>query len=193
MFWKRKSVQEHSCCESQTTNPETAEDTCSNEGCGVPIPAGDPERCPSSGKTGLKVDLITLKALLTGPALRRLDGKQYRFCPSAECSVVYFDNQAGSVFERKDLTVKVGQKETLDPIPICYCFNLTAEDIRRELAAQGRTDIPAFITKEIKAGHCACEVRNPQGTCCLGNVAKAAKRIRAELAESMQSMGRRSV
>ncbi len=26
------------------------------------------------------------------------------------------------------------------------------------------------ITAEVRAGHCACEVKNPKGTCCLGDV-----------------------
>jgi hypothetical protein len=31
----------------------------------------------------------------------------------------------------------------------------------------------------MKAGNCACEVRNPQGACCLGNVAAVVKRLKS--------------
>lgn len=35
-----------------------------------------------------------------------------------------------------------------------------------------------------EAGHCACEVKNPQGSCCLGNVSKALNQIRFEAAST---------
>ncbi len=159
-------------------------ETCSDEACAAPTSTTDTAKCPVSGTTALKVDLITLKALLNSAALRRLDGTQYRFCPSVDCDVVYFDNEASAIFQKNDLTVRVGQKETADPIPICYCFDFTVENIRRDLATQGRTEIPGFIAEEVKAGHCACEVKNPQWSCCLGNVAKAVKRVQAELVEA---------
>ena len=184
MFWKEKP-QEQSCCGTRgpaiAANPEEG---CSDEICAVPTPATDTATCPVSGRTGLEVDLITLKALLNAGALRRLDGRRYRFCLSAHCEVVYFDNDTGSVFRKSDLTTRVGQKETADPIPLCYCFGFTTEDIRRDLATSGKTEIPGIIAKEVRAGHCACEVRNPQGTCCLGDVAQAVKRIEAGLVEA---------
>jgi hypothetical protein len=36
----------------------------------------------------------------------------------------------------------------------------------------GATAVRDMITREVKAGHCACEVRNPTGRCCLGDVAR---------------------
>lgn len=174
------SKKAHPCCESpvsaRTEGAVVAEQTCAVSGA-----EADPALCPSSGTVGSKVDLVTVKALLTGDALRRLDGSTYRFCPAPDCDVVYFDSGAGSLFRKSDLTVRVGLKETEDPIPVCYCFGFAVADLRRDLAARGKTDIPAMIAAEIKAGHCACEVKNPQGTCCLGNVSRAAKRLEAEL------------
>jgi mercuric ion transport protein len=34
---------------------------------------------------------------------------------------------------------------------------------------------PMGITAEVKAGNCACEVKNPSGKCCLGEIARAAQ------------------
>lgn len=150
--------------------------------CEVPSAIGaDPARCPLSATIGQRVELVTVKALLRGEALRRLDGRDYRFCPEPDCGVVYFDNTAGSLFRKEELTVRVGQKEKDDPVPLCYCFGYREADVRRDLAASGRTEIPAIITAEVKAGHCACEVKNPQGTCCLGSVSKAVRRVEAEI------------
>jgi hypothetical protein len=149
--------------------------SCSSEGCST-SDEDDAEAalCPVSRTIGLTIDLITVKALLKGSALRRLEGKSYRFCPERDCGIAYFDRERDSIFDKHDLTVRVGQKETEDPITLCYCFDFTVADLR----AQGAS-IPATITAEIKAGHCACEVKNPQGSCCLGNVSRALKRIQS--------------
>ncbi len=135
----------------------------------------------------MKVDLITVKALLNGGGLSRLDGEAYRFCPAPDCDIVYFDNVVGSVFRKVDLTVRVRQKETEDPIPICYCFGYSVADVRRDLATRGKTDIPAIIRAQVQAGHCACEVKNPQGSCCLGNVSKAIKKLQSEISAASRS------
>lgn len=54
---------------------------------------------------------------------------------------------------------------------MCYCFEVTEADIGREIAATGASTAMDKITTHVKAGRCACEIKNPQGTCCLGNVA----------------------
>jgi hypothetical protein len=149
---------------------------CHDENCSVATPDAA-NLCPGSRTIGLKVDLVTVKALVNANALRRLDGRAYRFCPAPDCDIVYFDSAADSIFRKRDLGTRVGQKETEDPVPLCYCFGYTAADLRRDFAARGKTEIPAIITAEVKAGHCACEVKNPQGSCCLGNVTAAARAL----------------
>jgi hypothetical protein len=144
----------------------------------------DVRRCPMSGTTGTSVDLVTPKALLTGTALRRLDGRAYHFCPDPSCDLVYFDRKAGSIFRKRDLSVRVGLKESEDSITVCYCFGFTAADLRNDIAKRGATDIPAVITAEVKAGHCPCEVKNPQGSCCPGNVSKTVKQLSRVARES---------
>lgn len=131
--------------------------------------------------SGTRVDLITVKALLRPSALRRLDGTDYHFCLAPDCDVVYFDCKSGSRFRKTDLHIRVGQKESADPIPVCYCFDFTIADLRRDIATRGETSIPETITEEIRAGHCACEVKNPEGSCCLGNVREAVKRIKSAI------------
>lgn len=148
-------------------------------GCSAATPDAA-DLCPASRSIGSKVGLVTVKALVKGDALRRLDGRAYRFCPAPDCDVVYFDTEIDSIFRKSDLTVRVGQKETEDPIPICYCFDFTLADLRREIAIAGKTEIPTVITAEVKAGHCACEVKNPQGTCCLGAVTSAVRSLSRE-------------
>jgi len=100
----------------------------------------------------------------------------YYFCEAADCDVVYFafDAQA-PMFRRGDLLVRVGSKETEDPIPVCYCFGFTRRDIENEFTATGSSTIGERIKTEVKAGNCACEVKNPSGKCCLGDVTRIVK------------------
>ncbi len=99
----------------------------------------------------------------------------FRFCRTATCEVVYF-NGDGIVLTKADVRQRIGLKETEDPVPICYCFGFTEKMAIEELRATGKCTIPQRITAEVKAGNCACEIRNPQGSCCLGNINAAVKR-----------------
>jgi hypothetical protein len=62
-------------------------------------------------------------------------------------------------------------KATTDPKLLCYCFGFTGDEIRDEILTTGRSTIQQRIAAEVKAGKCDCERLNPQGSCCLGNVA----------------------
>jgi len=104
-------------------------------------------------------------------------GDEAGFCPNPACEVVYF---SGKVTVRKGETVlAVTQKDPGDEVFVCYCFEHKRGDLRRDLAQKGVTDIPDRIKKGIKEGRCDCERKNPQGACCLGNVAAAINGIKA--------------
>jgi hypothetical protein len=98
---------------------------------------------------------------------------QYYFCAARDCDVVYFgfDPQA-PVFRRGDLLVRVGAKEESDSVPVCYCFGFTRKDIAMEIDRTGRSTVAERISTEVKRGNCACEVKNPSGKCCLGDVTR---------------------
>jgi hypothetical protein len=100
----------------------------------------------------------------------------FQFCRSAECDVVYF-HPDGERLTKADVRVRVGLKETENPVPICYCFGFTEAMALKEIESSGGCTIPERITAEMKAERCACEVRNPQGSCCLGNITTVIKRL----------------
>lgn len=163
-------------------------DECVSPGAAGGLPS-DPESqagdCPVCGQRGRKVGRKTLDHLLTDAARLRLEAAAtYRFCASPDCDVVYFAPN-GAPFLQGDLTVRVGLKAKEPPVPLCYCFGYTEADIARDLATKGTTSIPTDITARIKAGECACEVRNPQGSCCLGNVAMAVKRLQSRQRQAL--------
>jgi len=129
--------------------------------------------CPECGKEGPAVQKRTLESFLIEPF--KIKEEPYWFCATAECPLVYFSAGGSSVFYKADLKIRVGVKENEDPIPICYCFGWDRQKILNEIKQTGKSTAISSITKEVKAGRCFCEQSNPQGTCCLGNIARVLK------------------
>lgn len=109
----------------------------------------------------------------------RLSAPEHRFCSTPLCPVVYFGIE--EVLDREEVVVPVFQKEPAGERTVCYCFAVGEGDIRRELVAMGRSSAEERIASLVKAERCACEVKNPQGSCCLGNVATATNAAKAAL------------
>ena len=131
--------------------------------------------CPVSGSRSKQVDMLTVRSLVRHLPLG-MPNTQYYFCSSPDCDVVCFplDAEAPS-FRRADLTVRVGAKETEDPLPVCYCFGFSRCDIWDEIQSTGKSTVAERITAEVEAGRCACEVKNPSGRCCLGDIVRSVK------------------
>jgi hypothetical protein len=130
-----------------------------------------------SGRT-LAVDLATLKALLTPQALAQLEMVTFRFCPGVTCDTVYVSD-TGKVFSTADVRVPVWQKLPPGDRMLCYCFGETERDIQREIDACGTTGVLARVRAHITERRCACDVRNPRGSCCLGDLTAAVARMQA--------------
>lgn len=93
--------------------------------------------------------------------------------------MVYF-NASGTNLTLDDVRQVPTLKESANP-HLCYCFGLDTEMVRAEIRATGRCTAPDRIAAEMKADRCACEIRNPQGSCCFANVIAAVKRELADL------------
>lgn len=135
-----------------------------------------PSNCLACGVKGQPLQVLTVKNLVRGHT-RVSPAASYLFCRSPECDVVYFSTDI--VFRKADVKVRVGLKEKEGSVPLCYCFDYTREDVERDLKKYGRTEIPERIKAEISAGLCACEVKNPSGRCCLGDVTRAIQEAKA--------------
>ncbi len=122
--------------------------------------------CPSCKKKAKQVKLVTVKSLLKPAALETVNANaQHYFCSTEDCDVVYFDTNH-KTYLVSDIKVAVHQKD--DAAPICYCFDWTKEKINQSVE-KGLTPVD-HIRENIKENRCGCEVNNPQGSCCLGNV-----------------------
>ncbi|HBW38771.1 MAG: hypothetical protein VR66_07030 [Peptococcaceae bacterium BRH_c23] len=116
------------------------------------------------------MQIITLKCLLVPSALAKLEpSASYKMCINKACSVVYFSEKQ-EVFKTTDMKVEVYTKSDDEDCPVCYCFGWTKKRVIQEFEEKGKTTALEEITAHTKAGRCGCEVNNPEGSCCLGNM-----------------------
>lgn len=121
------------------------------------------------------MDVLTVKALLTAEALARFEPGAYRFCADPGCDIVYFGDRSPT-FRQADLRAEVWQKAAPGRRTFCYCFDEDEAGIAAEIARSGASAAIARVRAHIAAGRCACEIRNPRGVCCLGDVTAAVDR-----------------
>ncbi|WCK52986.1 (2Fe-2S)-binding protein [Aneurinibacillus sp. Ricciae_BoGa-3] len=134
--------------------------------------------CPMCGEKGKDINLLTVKSMLLPIALETLDAHQtYRFCASDNCNVVNFGDQGGR-FTKDDVRLPVFQKDHGQDTNVCYYFDWTRSKIMEEIRTTGKSTAVSSISSHIKAGRCGCDLNNPQGSCCLGNVTAAVKEVK---------------
>jgi hypothetical protein len=163
---RRKVMSESSCCPSAEGATATR--------AGLEQPA---DVCPSCGHQGKPVDGQTVKALLA-VSLLQVTHQPYRFCPTPGCLVVYYSADGAQIFTIDQLRERVYHKESqTEEVLVCYCFRHTVASIREEIERTGHSTVVDEITQGTRRGYCACDIRNPQGSCCLGDVRALVKRL----------------
>ena len=132
--------------------------------------------CQACGEPGRVVAKQTVAHHVISEKLSSVGDAEHRFCGSADCDVVYYSVD-GNVFTTDDLRDLVTTKTAEDNRPLCYCFGFTEGNVRQEIVLKGETTIPAQVTQFIKENLCACEIRNPSGSCCLGEINRTVRRV----------------
>lgn len=136
-----------------------------------------PGYCPVTRTKGKRVGGATVKSMLS-VSLRAVRDVQYYFCRESNCDVVYFSEDGEQLFYTHDIRERVYQKEPQSPdVSICYCFQHSLGAIQQEFESAGKTSAIDDINAGIQSGQCACDWRNPQGDCCLGNVHRLIKQL----------------
>lgn len=128
--------------------------------------------CPSCRQPAKRVEARTVKALLTSEALARINLAGFYFCPSEACDTVYFSD-AGQLFRTIDVTVPVWQKQPPGDRTFCYCFGENESAMRSEFESSGQVAAIDRVRHHIAQRRCACDIRNPRGVCCLGDLSAA--------------------
>lgn len=123
--------------------------------------------CPNCGVEGQKVKNITVRSMVLDNLIENVGDQDFFFCRTPDCPVVYFDSISGRRFDKHDVKVRVWLKETEDPIPVCYCNEVTEKEILDEILKNGCPPALEEIQKRTGAGKGGkCLTRNPSGRCC---------------------------
>lgn len=134
--------------------------------------------CPRDQAEGRKVGPVTFEAQVVPERLVQISQHDdWSLCTSESCDVVYFrDQQVVVVGETRSVPF---QKSSASDRLVCFCFEHSVVELEADVALHGRSTIQASIKAECSAGRQDCERKNPQGRCCLGNVAQVVKRAAA--------------
>jgi bacterioferritin-associated ferredoxin len=145
--------------------------------------------CPACGGPGLPVEQITIAAHAKESTWPLGDGPFFH-CPSTGCDVIYFTHPEGRQFRKGDVKTRVTFKEEEAPRPLCYCKQVTEEDVLAAVAGGARTFDEVVAATGIGGGG-QCKVTNPAGRCCSRNYKPFIEEALAE-ARSSAKTGTRS-
>jgi len=132
--------------------------------------------CGDCGGVGRTVERRTVMHHVKSEKLFSVNNEGLQFCPTATCSVVYY-SESGKTFTVGDVRELVTSKTAGDERPLCYCFGFTEGYVRSEITLTGRSSVKELVNQFIKERLCACEIRNPSGVCCLGEINRTVNRL----------------
>lgn len=124
--------------------------------------------CPRCGQNGTVVSRRIVKIMVTSAALAAGVPAEPLLCRTRGCPVTYFERSGGPFLTTESVRVSVFPKNQNDKETVCYCFDHTRADIHERASSQ--RSVSSEIRDLIGAGRCACELRNPKESCCLGDV-----------------------
>lgn len=134
--------------------------------------------CPICGKKGKPVKAQTIRSLT------KRDWENYHlivdgfYCTNPGDSTVYYFSTMDAVVKKDDVVDRIGIKETEEPIFVCYCFRHTKSKIISDFNIHGYSTIEKEVRQKVKDKLCSCEVTNPSGRCCLGDIRKTYKNLK---------------
>jgi hypothetical protein len=119
-----------------------------------------PPACPRCGAVGPVVERRTVAAVTTSSLP---PSQVMRLCSTEACSLIYY-GEAGAEVDVASLSLlpvfKGGDV-------LCFCFSC------RDSGATAA--MLQLIAARVRAGECACDLRNPSGRCCLPEVRRSAE------------------
>jgi len=128
------------------------------------------QACPECSIEAKEILEKTVKHLIV-TSLTSYTG--FHYCRTPSCEVIYF--RGNEVITQKDLNVLVGIKNSVTPSTICYCFGWSREKIKTQLQKTGKSTAISDIKEKMNRLGCSCEILNPSGECCLGDIGKEVK------------------
>lgn len=123
--------------------------------------------CPDCKKEGLEVERITVASHVK-EICWPLGNEQYFHCDDPDCEVIYFTASGSRILRRTDVKSRVTFKEKTSPRPLCYCKQVTEEDMIHAIEG-GATSMDEVMAATGIGGGGHCKITNPAGRCCSRN------------------------
>ncbi len=120
-------------------------------------------KCPECKGTASKVEIETVKSMLKDKSLT-ITGDTY-VCLNRKCEVIYFDDKLAYI--KEDVRKPIWFKEDISNMMVCYCYEITLQEIIKVVKETGITDkqeIIKYLGKEKNKKDCIHE--NPIGKDC---------------------------
>lgn len=122
--------------------------------------------CPKCNGKSVEVKNITVKHLVIDEFANQVKEPIYFICMNEECNIVYFNTDLNVSYNKHQVKVPICFKKDANPKYICYCNQVTEEQIISAVLKDGAKDMKDIIkfTGAMKNGK--CEINNPLGKCC---------------------------
>lgn len=133
--------------------------------------------CPNCGESGRGVSAVTVQAHTLAERRASLEALVgWRGCRSPSCDVGYFRDHGEPILLAEMASVPFLKSHSPDRL-VCFCFEHTVAAVAEDMRTHGESTIKAAITKACGGGLDDCERKNPEGRCCLGNVAAVVRAV----------------
>lgn len=120
--------------------------------------------CPSCDRAGQKVQRITVEHQVCPDVQLAKGDAEFFLCRTPECQVAYYTMDGKDVIEQDQVRHKIWFKTSPGPTPICYCLNITEEEILQHVAVDQCCSTLKDIQQHTGANTgTACLTKNPAG------------------------------
>jgi copper chaperone CopZ len=131
-----------------------------------PLDKSARQTCKVCGNVGRRVMQVTMATHLAAEHWNLIN-EGYFFCFTPTCPIIYYNNTKDIYFSKFDVKTRFGPKESEPPRPICYCLQVTEEQIENEILLKGCCYSLEDIEAYTRAGTGKwCLTTNPSGKCC---------------------------
>ena len=125
------------------------------------------ESCPSCHLKGQKVKNTTVKHLVFEDLAKKIDDEEnYYLCMNKDCEAVYYSSDGKNIFYQQEVKVPVWFKKEANPKYICYCNEVTDQQIIDLVLHGDAKDMKDIIKLTGAMKNAQCEIKNPAGKCC---------------------------
>lgn len=121
--------------------------------------------CPICKGKAQEVKTITVKHFVLDSLLDKIRIGKYFICLNENCDVVYF-NQRNVIIGTKDIKTPIWYKKDADPKYVCYCNQVTEQQIIDAVLLENAKTIKDIIKITGAMKDAKCSINNPLSKCC---------------------------